>query len=142
MDNKLKIIHYLARYYYQDFTLHELSKSLRIPYATFHRTVQEMQDQFACQCHNFKVALGPCIRSCCYEAGEEFKDYFPEDFTIRNNKVYVDIAGANIRQLVAAGIPKANIFDCGICTCCNQDCFSFRRDGEKAGRMVSLIMLK
>lgn len=84
------------------------------------KTVQEMQDKFASRCYDLKVALGPAIRSCCYE---------------------VDIIAANRRQLTEAGIPDGNIFDCGVCTCCNKDYFSFRRDREKAGRMISLMML-
>ncbi len=42
MDNKLKIINYLGRNIGQAFSLHELSKSISIPYATFYRTVLEM----------------------------------------------------------------------------------------------------
>ena len=84
------------------------------------KTVQEMQDKFGCRCYDLKVALGPSIRPCCYE---------------------VDIVTANRRQLAEAGIPDGNIFDGGVCTCCNKDYFSFRRDGEKAGRMISLMML-
>lgn len=84
------------------------------------KTVQEMQDKFASRCYDLKVALGPCIRPCCYET---------------------DIVTANRRQLVEAGVDDGNIFDCGVCTCCNKDYFSFRRDGEKAGRMISLMML-
>ncbi len=42
MDNKLKIINHLGKNLGQAFSLHELSGILRIPYATFYRTVQEM----------------------------------------------------------------------------------------------------
>ncbi len=44
MDNKLKIINYLGKHPQQHFTLHELSKLLDIPYASFYRTVQGMND--------------------------------------------------------------------------------------------------
>ncbi len=84
------------------------------------KTVQEMQDKFGCRCYDLKVALGPSIHPCCYET---------------------DIVTANRRQLVEAGVDDGNIFDCGVCTCCDHNYFSFRRDGEKAGRMISLMML-
>ncbi|MDE2010026.1 MAG: polyphenol oxidase family protein, partial [Candidatus Omnitrophica bacterium] len=54
---------------------------------------------------------------------------------------YADMMAANRDQLLQAGVPKENIFDSGLCTCCNTNYFSFRRDGPKAGRMISLMML-
>ena len=44
MDNKLIIINYLGKHKDDALTMHELSKSTRIPYATFHRTIQGMKD--------------------------------------------------------------------------------------------------
>ncbi len=44
MDNKLKIINYLGKNLEQCFTMHELSILLKIPYATFYRTIQTMKD--------------------------------------------------------------------------------------------------
>lgn len=40
MDNKLKIINYLGKNMRKTFTMHELSKILNIPYATFYRTIK------------------------------------------------------------------------------------------------------
>ena len=44
MDNKLKIVNYLGKHIGQAFTMNELSKLAKIPYATFYRTIQEMKD--------------------------------------------------------------------------------------------------
>ena len=44
MDNKLKIINYLGKHLEKRFTMHELSKLLNIPYASFHRTIQQMDN--------------------------------------------------------------------------------------------------
>ena len=44
MDNKLKIINYLGKNGGKRFTMHELSKLITIPYASFYRTVQLMND--------------------------------------------------------------------------------------------------
>ena len=44
MDNKLKILQHLARNKESSFTMHELSKALKIPYASFYRTTKEMPD--------------------------------------------------------------------------------------------------
>lgn len=42
MDNKLKIVNYLGKSMHKRFTMHELSKILKIPYASFYRTVKDM----------------------------------------------------------------------------------------------------
>ena len=44
MDNKQKIINQLGRNYDKTYTMHQLSKVLRIPYASFYRTIQDMKD--------------------------------------------------------------------------------------------------
>ncbi len=44
MDNNLKIINYLGKHIKQSFTMLELSKATKIPYATFYRTIQKMKD--------------------------------------------------------------------------------------------------
>ncbi len=44
MDNLLKIINYLGKNKDKAFTMNALSKILKIPYATFYRTIQEMTE--------------------------------------------------------------------------------------------------
>jgi len=44
MDNILKIINYLGKHIYTEFTMHELSRILKIPYATFYRTIMKNKD--------------------------------------------------------------------------------------------------
>ncbi len=105
------------------------------------KTVKRMQDKFNSRCYDLKVVLGPSIRACCYEVGPEFKAHFPQDVHEREGKLYADVIAANRRQLVQAGLNDSQIVDSGVCTCCALDYFSFRRDGAKAGRMISLMML-
>lgn len=44
MDNNQKIINYLGKNIGRSYTMHELSKLLRIPYASFYRTIQKMKN--------------------------------------------------------------------------------------------------
>ncbi len=44
MDNKLKVLNYLGKNFKNSYTMHELSKTLKIPYASFYRTIQDMKD--------------------------------------------------------------------------------------------------
>ena len=44
MDNKLKIINHLGKNPKKSFTMHGLSQVTKIPYATLHRTIKEIED--------------------------------------------------------------------------------------------------
>jgi len=85
------------------------------------------------------AAIGPGIGPCCFEVGPEVAVQFGEPF----QRARVDLERANRRQLVDAGIAPERIYTLGLCTFCLADQFhSFRRDREKAGRMISVIGVK
>ncbi len=105
------------------------------------QTIERMEKQWRSDPRDIKVHFGPSIRSCCYEIGNEFLEYFPNEVMSRDGRLYLDLIGMNQNQLVRLGVRKENISDCGICTCCDKNYFSHRREGESAGRMISLIML-
>jgi len=44
MDNKLRIVNFLGKMNKCEFTMHQASKLLNIPYATFYRTINGMKD--------------------------------------------------------------------------------------------------
>lgn len=104
------------------------------------------------------AAIGPSIRSCCYEVGEELIDAFRAEghgesdiarWFARLPKEHgdgmslrLDVARANRDQLIAAGVLATNIDDCGLCTKTYRDSFdSFRADGANAGRMAAMIVV-
>jgi len=105
------------------------------------KTVQRMKEKFSCEPSDLKIVLAPSIRDCCYQVGEEFREYFSSYVKDRGGYLYVDVVAANRDQLMQVGVKQENILDSGICTCCHKNYFSFRRDGQKAGRMISLMML-
>jgi YfiH family protein len=106
-----------------------------------YKTVLRMQEAFGSKPEDILAVLGPAIQPCCYEVGEEFRQYFPDEIIERVGKLYVDVTKNNYKQLLRAGLKKENIKNTGICTHCNPKYFSFRRDAEKAGRMISLMIL-
>jgi hypothetical protein len=58
-------------------------------------------------------------------------------------KIFLDIAEANRRQLIEAGVPAKNISDVGLCTCCRQDLFfSHRREKGLTGRMMAAVGIR
>ncbi|HEY3171187.1 MAG TPA: peptidoglycan editing factor PgeF [Thermoanaerobaculia bacterium] len=86
--------------------------------------------------------LGPSIGPCCYEVGEEVAGRFPSRFARASGgrRFFLDLAGVVRSQLEQAGIPPENVSACSSCTMCGGDRFaSYRRDREKAGRMIALV---
>ena len=60
-----------------------------------------------------------------------------------NERVYLDLVRANVRQLAEVGIPEKHIFAEALCTHCHPDLFfSYRRDGALAGRMMGVIGIR
>jgi purine-nucleoside/S-methyl-5'-thioadenosine phosphorylase / adenosine deaminase len=92
-----------------------------------------MRESFGTQPADIHAAIGPGIGLCCYEVGSEVAQQFGMP-----RAGCIDLAGANRNQLLAAGVPAAGIEITGGCTRCDPRLFhSFRRDRERAGRMIS-----
>ena len=107
------------------------------------RAIEKMHSDFGTQPADIRVALGPCIRECCYEVGPEvaaqFSPLFPEWPPV-TGKQHLDLVEANRRHLTSAGVPATQIFDSGLCTACLAEHFySYRREPQNPGRMLSVI---
>lgn len=89
------------------------------------------------------VAIGPCIGACCFEVGPEVAQQFEAIFPEQTPGRHVDLAEANRRQLVQAGVRPEHIDVSGLCTKCTPGEFeSYRRDREASGRMVAAIGIR
>ncbi len=107
-------------------------------------TVQQLRSGYGARPGDLFAAIGPCIRPCCYEVSPDVAEHFakwPE--SVRRPpkcKPRVDLAAANRLQLLASGVPAGQVFDCALCTYCLADrFFSFRREPDNPGRMLSSI---
>jgi polyphenol oxidase len=98
-------------------------------------TVAAMASKWRTRPEDIRAAIGPSIGRCCYEVGPEVAARFGNDGTA---KAHIDLPSENEKQLRAAGVQ--NIWKSGECTfCAAQRFFSFRREHESAGRMISFI---
>ena len=103
------------------------------------KTVQLILEKSGQDPKGIKVLFGPCISARHYEVGAEFKEHFP--VAERSGKYYFDLAKESERQIVSCGVPQQNISDLQICTFSeNQSFYSFRKEGDKAGRIISFIV--
>jgi hypothetical protein len=110
------------------------------------RALEAMRTQFETQTETVHAAIGPAIQVCCYEVGPEvtarFVSLFPE-WPADPGRRKVDLPEANRRHLLSVGVDSDRIHDCGLCTYCLPDLFfSYRRDPQDPGRMLSAIGVK
>jgi YfiH family protein len=120
--------------------------------------VESLAREFGTRPADLVAAIGPCIGGCCYEVGTELVDAFaaagherylidrwfqsppPARGSTDRPGLRLDIAGANRDQLVLAGVPEEQIHASGLCTAMHLDVLtSYRREKEKAGRLVGII---
>jgi polyphenol oxidase len=137
--------------------------------------IGEMRRHFDSRPADLKAAIGPGIRGCCYQVGQEMRDKFDSQFeyakelfreTKETNEIherypllfltsrapghselpkqiFLDLAEANRRQLVAAGVRSRNISDIGLCTSCHVDqFFSHRAEKGRTGRMMVAVGIR
>jgi YfiH family protein len=105
------------------------------------KTVFAMVHAYATAPADLIAAISPSLGPCC----AEFVNYRSElpasmhGYQVQPN--YFDFWAISRDQLCAAGVRPGNIHDAEICTCCNRDYFSYRRDRE-TGRFASVIGIK
>jgi hypothetical protein len=113
------------------------------------KTIAGMQRGLAANPANLLVAIGPGIRSCCLEVGDEVASAFNAESSGARlcstspsipGKHFLDLPRALHLQLAEAGVPQEAVSDLGLCTRCNPaEFFSYRAEGAHSGRMMAVI---
>jgi len=133
------------------------------------KAIGKMQMKFKSKPADLLAAIGPAIGGCCYEVGTEVATQFLSQFAeapewfdeFRTGdepnpiqwlnmmppghqppprNVLLDLRKANRAQLLSAGLLAPNIFVSDLCTACRPDLlFSYRKEGPKSGRLLSVI---
>jgi hypothetical protein len=85
--------------------------------------------------------LGPSIRGCCFEVGDELAAMFDDPFmTISDGRFFVDLQKVLMNKLISLGVIESNMEGSSDCTSCLSDkYYSYRRDGQAPIQMVSFI---
>ena len=79
-----------------------------------------------------RVFIGPSIHKCCFEVSAEFHNHFPQSthFEIRESKIFFDLQN-EARDEIRKNFPNLLVGISPICTSCNKDFHSYRRDKTK-----------
>ncbi|HSF17796.1 MAG TPA: peptidoglycan editing factor PgeF [Vicinamibacteria bacterium] len=113
--------------------------------------VRTLTRELGVEPHQTHVAIGPAIRACCFEVGDEVVEAFAESG--RNvsaithdgprGRKHIDLVADNRMQLEEAGVAADRIYDCCRCTSCENERFhSYRRQGELVGRVISIVGIR
>lgn len=110
------------------------------------KTAELMKQRYGCS--NIRGYIGPGISECCFETDADVPQAMRTAFKWAEKymsegraegKFYVDLKGINAKQLEEAGVADIEISD--ICTCCNENFCSHRRNPADNLRMASGICL-
>ena len=102
-----------------------------------------MRENFNSRSADMRAGFGPAIRDCCYEVGADFRAKFSAGLSVKNGRLYMDLAEVNKAQLLEQGVRPQNIAGDPACTFCGGAYFfSFRREKDACGRMMSVVLLK
>ncbi|MHB0866774.1 MAG: peptidoglycan editing factor PgeF [Thermoleophilia bacterium] len=92
--------------------------------------VRLMRDSLGLAPDSLRAAIGPSIGPCCYEVSEETAREFEGRFgTAAVSSRFLDLRAAAGADLTAAGVDEDSISLLDICTACDPDFYSYRRDG-------------
>jgi hypothetical protein len=110
-------------------------------------TINLIQSEYGIAPSELTAVIGPSIKKCCYEVGEDvarlFRDKFDDkdQFLSQNgqSKYLLDLRLANKLGLQKAGVGDVELLD--ICTKCDDNFYSYRREGKGVNTQLSFIAL-
>ncbi len=107
------------------------------------KTLNRLKDEFNSKPENLIAYVGPAICRGCYEVGNEVAGKFDGKYVkTLDEKYYLDVSICNFDMLIDFGVPEVNIEYSGLCSYEEDYLHSYRRDGNKSGRMLAVIMMK
>jgi YfiH family protein len=114
-------------------------------------TIHAMVKHFGCNPVDILAGIGPSIGACCYEVGEDVREFVAQSFGTTAGyliqqpdsvKPHFDLWYANHKQLTDNGVKPGNIETSGLCTRCHSETFfSSRASGGITGRFAAGICI-
>jgi YfiH family protein len=103
-----------------------------------------MQKNYGTSVKDVSVFFGPCAKVCCYQVQQDFATRVDLlAVTQRGDNLFFDLPAFNKHQLLSFGLPQTAFNDqYNYCTICNEDYFSYRRQGDASDRQISVVWIR
>jgi purine-nucleoside/S-methyl-5'-thioadenosine phosphorylase / adenosine deaminase len=109
--------------------------------------VEKINEEYGLGPSELNAVIGPSVGRCCYEVREDvasrirdgFDDWAEYLVPSGGSEYMLDLSGINRSVLERAGVRSIEVI--GICTKCNADFYSYRREGKGVGSQLSVIGL-
>lgn len=112
------------------------------------KTLNLLKDKYGVSPLDLHVVIGPHIKNCCYEVGEEVIAKFMHSEIYMNENIInnrmLNLEKCIKLQLNRFSIPEDNINTINVCTYCSSEykMYSYRKQRENAGRMFSFVIIR
>lgn len=113
------------------------------------KTVRKMKNDYGSRPEDILAAIGPSIRECHFEVGDDVAEIFINEFGSETAALYCGENGkryhVNMQKAIRMQLEEEGVFnidDCGICTYCHSDLlFSHRKTNGRRGNMGAFMEL-
>lgn len=105
------------------------------------KTIQAMKNTFLTDPADLMAAISPSLGPCCAEFINYRKELPAKFHKFKNNMDHFNFWDISRSQLENAGVQQDNISIASVCTVCNKEYFSYRREGN-TGRGATIIGIK
>lgn len=105
------------------------------------QVMRKSNEVFNARPAELKIIFGPSIGKCCCEISDDLAVLFNEKYLDkRGADYYLNLSDFVKDKFLKSGAKEENIFSFGECTFCSDEKYqSFRRDKDKAGRMIAFV---
>lgn len=113
------------------------------------KALDVMAERYGTNVAEVTVFFGPSAKVCCYEVGKDILEKIKEVELIeqviqrRDTKLFLDLPRYNQLLLESIGVqPSAFHLQYSVCTICDHAYYSYRRQGQAAGRQMTVACLQ
>jgi YfiH family protein len=108
------------------------------------QTLLKLKNEFNSKSENLICYIGPSVSLQNYEVKRDVAENFDDEYiNPKKGKYFLDLRNANHKMLLNAGVLKSNVQISKLCSYeYSYLLHSYRREGEKSGRAIGVILLK